>query len=259
MRRNAVGLSLQLSGLVVSHSAGLRYIDPMMKITPIVAAFCLFTSVAVSAQAVSSVAEDAIESAIAAAESAEARPMPASENNSSPQLINFDALQALAADYPPASWVAGEEGTVQYELAVDANGNVTDCDIIESAGHEELDAITCEIAFERGKFTPAIDESGSPVAGVHSDLQIWRKREPEFQGPSTIHVQYTVTAEGEVADCETIELSGEIGNRMRRTLENEPCPGMNRTSRAPYRDEEGNPISRRVDLLMVVKADEIEP
>lgn len=206
-----------------------------------------------SEEALSETARDAMEAAetvAAAAGSADIE-----EGAAPPQLTEFDLLQNKPADYPAASWVNGEEGTAYYELAVAADGTVTDCTIIDSAGYAALDAKTCEIAMERAEFLPAQDESGMPIAGTHRDYQVWRKREPQFPGSATIHVQFTATAEGSIEDCEVIEIAGEIGERMRRTMEDEPCPGMNRNSQPPYRDEEGNPVARRVDLMIVVKAE----
>ncbi len=174
-----------------------------------------------------------------------------------PQLTEFDLLQNKPADYPPTSWINGEEGTAYYELAVDADGSVTGCTIIESTGHERLDAKTCEIAMERGAFFPATDSEGSPIAGTHRDFQVWNRREPQFPGSATIHVRFTTTAQGAITDCDVVEVSGEIGDAMRDTMEREPCPGMSRLTRPPYRDEDGNPVAKRVDLMIVVQTEDV--
>jgi hypothetical protein len=230
-----------------------------MKILPIIAAIGAVASLPAHAQDAVDTAEDAMEHAAEAVEAAasETVSIQVEGQSSPPQLLEFDLLQAKPGDYPPLSWVNDEAGTAYYELAVDAQGAVTDCAIIETTGHETLDAKTCEIAMERGEFTAALDESGSPVAGTHRDFQVWTKREPQFPGTSIIHVQYTATADGGIADCEVIEITGYIGERMRRTMENEPCPGMNRPAQPPYRDEDGNPVSTRVDLTILVETQPI--
>ncbi len=234
----------------------------MIKHLTFAAALGIFALSPVNAQSGEEAASDAASDAIDAMEDAvatagDAAEIVMEEGTAPPQLIEFDLLQNKPSDYPAASWVNGEEGTAYYELAVDANGAVTDCTIIDSAGHAALDAKTCEIAMERAKFLPAQDENGMPIAGTHRDYQVWRKREPQFPGSATIHVQFTATAEGRIEDCEVIEIAGEIGDRMRRTMEDEPCPGMNRNVQPPYRDEEGNPVTRRVDLMIVVKTEEL--
>ncbi len=204
--------------------------------------------------------EAASEAAELAAENAIDRPSQTTaqaDNTSPPQLIEFNLLQNKPADYPPASWIAGEEGTVYYELTVGEDGNVRACDIIDSSGFAALDAKTCEIAFDRGQFSAATDEEGNPVAGVHRDFQVWTKREPQFAGTSRIHVQYTLTAQGEVTDCEAVEITGNIGASMRDTMENEPCPGMNRANAPIYRDAAGNPVAKRVDLIIAVEVEDV--
>lgn len=176
---------------------------------------------------------------------------------SPPELVEFDSLQNKPADYPAASWVAGDEGTTYYELAIDADGNVADCTIIESSGHDALDTKTCEIAYERGEFVPAFDAAGEPVAGQHRDFQTWTRREPQLAGTSRIRVRYTLTAEGAVIDCEPVETTGYIGADMRRLMEREPCPDMSRANQPPYRDGAGNPVAKRVDLTIAVEVEDV--
>ncbi len=111
---------------------------------------------------------------------------------------------------------------------------------------------------ERGKFDPARDEQGNPIEGTYEDLHYWRKREPEFPGTMMIHVAYSIDAKGRSSDCEVIDMSGAISEQMRKTFEREPCPGIDRPARAPYRDENGNPVARRVEVVLSVKVDELE-
>ncbi len=213
-------------------------------------------------------AADAVEAAIEAADAAanQTSPpdvqiqLPAEElvYSPKPELIEFSSLQMMPGDYPPEAWVADEEGSVYYSLAVDAEGGVTDCTILESSGSELLDAKTCEIALERAQFRPATDRDGSRIAGEHRDHQVWSKREPEFPGTATINVEYTLTAMGKATDCEVIEVSGEISRGMRRTMEEEPCPGINRPAQAPFRDENGHPVDKRVNVAIVVVVSDLE-
>ena len=67
-------------------------------------------------------------------------------------------------DYPPESRLRGEEGRVVITLDIDERGMPTRCRIVESSGYPALDAKTCELALERGRFKPANDITGKPIA-----------------------------------------------------------------------------------------------
>nr|WP_298927354.1 TonB family protein [uncultured Erythrobacter sp.] len=230
----------------------------MKKIAPLFALSLAALASPVFAQSTAEeAAEDAIELAVDAAQSA-ARPADWSASVQSPRPVDYMALELRPADYPASSWVADEEGMVEYELSVDADGKVSDCSITQSSTFAALDAKTCEIALSRGVFQPATNDDGEVIAGVYRDRMIWTKREPEFAGTATIHVRYNVAKDGEVTDCDVVELSGAISDRMRQTFEREPCPGMNRPARALYRDENGNPVAKTIELQVIVKAETIE-
>src|SRR5687768_5270496 len=67
-------------------------------------------------------------------------------------------------DYPDAAICMGQEGDVQAELTVAANGRVSACAILRSSGFPALDAATCDAFTKRARFTPARDAGGRPVA-----------------------------------------------------------------------------------------------
>ena len=91
-------------------------------------------------------------------------------------------------DYPPAAVRNALEGVVRYRAVVDAQGSVSDCQIMESSGHAELDEPTCMLVRSRGRFTPALDQKGHPVAGGQWDGRIiWRL--PHDPPPNTIRVE----------------------------------------------------------------------
>ncbi|MEM1052636.1 MAG: TonB family protein, partial [Pseudomonadota bacterium] len=140
---------------------------------------------------------------------------------------NYEALGPKPSDYPTESWVAGHEGDVGYTLYVGEDGKPKACEVTESSGFELLDMQACKLLMERSKFEPAIDADGNRVSGEFSSRYRWAKREPEFPGTLTVHVAYTVNEDGTLTDCETIEISGSISERMQRQIEREPCPGIN--------------------------------
>ncbi len=179
--------------------------------------------------------------------------LPPKSREEPPQLISYQALEATPSDYPPQAWIEGQEGSVRFEIAVDAAGKPTKCTIIESSEFELLDAKTCEIAMARAEFEPALDLNGDPVAGVHRDYQVWTKREPQFGANMVVDVSFSVTEEGDVLNCQVHQLSGEMSEQMRKSFEREPCPGMKSPRKAVYRDENGNPVAKQVRLKVLAE------
>jgi len=76
----------------------------------------------------------------------------------------LDAARNRRPAYPEASRRRGQEGTVQLELSVDANGRVTGVRVVESSGFNALDAAALE-AVREWRFRPA-ERAGMPMAGI---------------------------------------------------------------------------------------------
>jgi TonB family protein len=74
-------------------------------------------------------------------------------------------------DFPASA--KGESGTTQFSLQVDATGQIIACDILASSGFADLDQATCSLMRERGRFVPATDEFGKPIAGTHVQAIHW--------------------------------------------------------------------------------------
>jgi TonB family protein len=68
---------------------------------------------------------------------------------------------ARYSDYPPAAAAGNAQGVVGVRYQVDAAGNVTDAEVVESSGNFRFDAAALRIARNRS-FTPA-SRGGSPV------------------------------------------------------------------------------------------------
>ena len=74
-----------------------------------------------------------------------------------------------------SNWIRKElSGSASFVLAIDARGKVTDCTIVRSTGHNELDNATCSLIERRAKFNPAKDSHGNPVAGSYANTVNWR-------------------------------------------------------------------------------------
>ena len=76
-------------------------------------------------------------------------------------------------DYPLDAAKAGAEGTVGFRLRIDAQGRVTSCETVKSAG-PALDSATCGLILRRARFRPARDAAGAAVAGTYSSTITWR-------------------------------------------------------------------------------------
>jgi periplasmic protein TonB len=76
-------------------------------------------------------------------------------------------------DYPTRDIRQGNEGTALFRLAIDANGQITGCEITRSSGHPGLDAATCNRISHRGRFEPARDASGERVVGKYNGSIKW--------------------------------------------------------------------------------------
>lgn len=76
--------------------------------------------------------------------------------------------------YPREAAKRGIEDEVHYEVNVDASGKPTACRITFSSGSPLLDQPTCAIIMTNGRFQPAKDANGSPVAGQYRNSALWQ-------------------------------------------------------------------------------------
>ncbi len=166
------------------------------------------------------------------------------------------------ADYPPAAWIAGLEGTTRFSLAVGADGKPKDCIVTESSESLILDQATCDIAMERAEFEPSIGLDGSPIKGVYESSYRWRKKEPEMP-EMRIVFQYLHTAKGVTTDCDIISIEGDIPEKMRAEIDRDRergrlCSGPIGRPGIPYRDENGVPVAKRVTATINVVLEDPE-
>jgi protein TonB len=66
-------------------------------------------------------------------------------------------------DYPPGALRREEQGTTVIAWDIDEAGRVTNCRVTQSSGSSELDEQTCKLMVRRGKYSPALDQSGNPM------------------------------------------------------------------------------------------------
>ena len=81
---------------------------------------------------------------------------------------------AVRRYYPRSSLSRGEEGDVQFEVALNKNGKLTSCRIVESSGFPALDAATCDVVVETAQFKTTRVEDGGRTPSVHTGHISWR-------------------------------------------------------------------------------------
>ena len=115
-------------------------------------------------------AREGVRSLIACAEEARAA-LPEAERGPRVTLNSYFSTN----DYPSAALRDHEQGTVRFWLGISAEGRVSDCHIIQSSGSRALDETTCRILRERGRYRPARNMRGQPIASFDGDYAVtWR-------------------------------------------------------------------------------------
>jgi protein TonB len=77
-------------------------------------------------------------------------------------------------DYPPSSLRAQEEGTSAIAWDINAAGRVENCRVTQSSGSSALDRAACAAITRRGRYSPALDQSGNPIRSTSSRRVTWR-------------------------------------------------------------------------------------
>ena len=105
-------------------------------------------------------------------------PPPPPRTVSEPKPARGDVRNMFSADdYPAAAQRDGAEGRTRARLDIGADGRVTGCTIVQSAGHRSLDDVTCRI-LRRARFTPARDSNGNATSGSYTTPTIvWQLSE----------------------------------------------------------------------------------
>ncbi|WP_454887043.1 energy transducer TonB [Sphingomonas oryzagri] len=76
--------------------------------------------------------------------------------------------------YPTEALRHHWEGRVGFTVAIDPAGHASSCRITSSSGHSVLDEATCRNILARGRFKPAVDAGGNPIAAGYSSSVDWK-------------------------------------------------------------------------------------
>lgn len=119
-----------------------------------------------------------------------------------------------AEDYPPEAKRSNRQGRVVVALDISPAGAVTACRVETSSGTESLDAKTCAVLLERGRFNPATNKRGRPVAGQITLPIRWELLD-EGEAPGAarmdladasadLEAEIAIGADGRVVSCRMI-------------------------------------------------------
>jgi len=146
-------------------------------------------------------------------------------------------------DYPPEARRANQSGTVSISLTVDPTGKAVKCEVTLTSGFPSLDAVTCDDAMRRARFTPARDASGQAVSATYVVPNVrWELDSGDHPlEVSARHMLFfkvvtrmTVDTTGLVTACTVVEnighwpdpCAGRLGSKgMRLTKKGKPVSG----------------------------------
>lgn len=86
---------------------------------------------------------------------------------------NAQNWEVMFSQYPPGALAAREQGVVGFEVALDRDGFATECRVIQSSGYARLDAETCELVMDRGRFKGVAGADGRRKAVVTRGVVNW--------------------------------------------------------------------------------------
>lgn len=185
-----------------------------------------------------------------------------------PELASTAWTRPMPEDYPQKALAEMRQGRAKIELAISSVGVVTDCKILESSTHSDLDSESCKLASSRAVFSPAVDIAGQPASGriqtevkwripgesvpIAGSVPIMTPIIPKALLPKagTANVSFTVAADGTMADC-----------TVQTTLINPSTPGAlckMKIKFEPYTDANGQPVARRVTTTTTIKVEDVK-
>jgi TonB family protein len=116
-------------------------------------------------------------------------------------------------DYPTAAMLLGQDGLVEAEMTVAANGRPSDCSIVRSSGFQALDTATCTAFKTRARFKPALDTLGRPTIGKWTQTVQWSIEGNELPLASwTIRLLVGLDKNGSPTNC-AIQSGGALKKR----------------------------------------------
>jgi periplasmic protein TonB len=83
-------------------------------------------------------------------------------------------LWVTTEDYPSRALREEREGVTAVAWDITTEGRVANCRITSSSGSPDLDQAACTNITRRGRYKPALDEAGNPIASTDSRRVRWQ-------------------------------------------------------------------------------------
>jgi len=99
-------------------------------------------------------------------------PAPPGDAAQRPTGASLAVLRPLDSSYPPKSRRLGQEGTVTVRVQVGRDGVPTDCRVVGTSGHADLDQATCDKMLLT-RYAPPADDRGEPAASTFTQAVRW--------------------------------------------------------------------------------------
>jgi protein TonB len=77
-------------------------------------------------------------------------------------------------DYPPAALREEREGVTKVTWQINEQGRIENCSVTASSGSPDLDETACRVLTRRGRYSPAMDQSGKPMRTTQSRTIRWQ-------------------------------------------------------------------------------------
>lgn len=76
-------------------------------------------------------------------------------------------------DYPPSARRRRTEGAAVVRYLIGREGEVESCEIVETSGDADLDAVSCRVVVDRFVFDPARDAGGARTTQTRTQRFVW--------------------------------------------------------------------------------------
>lgn len=162
------------------------------------------------------------------------------------------------ADYPIKAWNEKREGRVEARLYFSEDDRILRCAIMISSEHDDLDQATCARLDLVTRYVANAAQPRPDVAEFFDFAFDWEIKQPEFPDTIVVTSRLIMGKDGQEKECELLEMSGPVPERLRSDFERRACPRGLTRAMAPYRDEAGNPIEKSVTLTYQVTVEDVE-
>ncbi|MFM5931013.1 MAG: TonB family protein [Novosphingobium sp.] len=153
-------------------------------------------------------------------------------------------------DYPTRALREERQGTTRFRVTVGADGRVSDCEITQGSGSNDLDSATCLLIWRRARFNPAQDGAGNPTIGYYSNSVRWVIPEDYRPKPltGTLTVSFVVAPDGRPSNCRIVRGGGELGD----AYDVGPADCVTEQFNSGFTDAKGRKVARLVTVTSVV-------